>query len=219
MVEKVVLHAQVRDKKADKPNRIRKQGMIPGIVYGKGVEPLTVKVNAREFEKIFHGHIAENIFIDLVFEEGEGKNRMVFIKDFQKNPMKDELIHIDFVEIHKGERISTHVPIHLTGKAPGVAMGGILEHHLRELYISCFPDDLPSEISVDISNLNMDESIHVEDLQLGDKIKILTPGDTVIVHIAAVRSSEEEQTEEGAYPETGAEPELIRKEKPEEKSE
>ncbi len=219
MVEKLALHAKIRDTKKDKAKKVRKEGMIPAVVYGKGVEPFSVMINAREFEKVFHGHIAENIFIDLIFDEDSSKNRLVFIKDFQRNPMKDEIMHIDFVEIHKGEKISTHVPLRLVGKAPGVAMGGILEHNLREILVSCLPDDLPSEIKVDISGLEVDDSIHVGDLNLGEKVKVLTPPDTVIVHIAAMKSAETEASEEEAAVGVAAEPELVKKEKTESKSE
>ena len=120
------------------------------------------------------------------------------------------------IEIHAGEKLSTHVPIHLKGKSVGLSKGGILEHSLRELYIECLPKDIPSDIMIDISNLDLGSSVHVRDLNLDPSVKVLTPGDTTIVSVAILKKAEETaEAAEEVTEEVSAEPEVIKKEKAE----
>lgn len=218
MAKKMVLNVMTRDTSKEEPHKIRRLGMIPAVVYGRGSSTLSIKLNAQEFFKTFHGHVAENILIDLSFRDAPDKAKTVIIKEFQKHPTKEEVLHIDFIEIHAGEKLSTHIPIHVKGKSVGVAKGGILEHALRELYIECLPQDIPSDIIVDITDLDIGNSVHVRDLQLGENVKVLTPVDTTVVSVAVLKKVEEEVPEaaEAAEEAASAEPELIKKEKPEE---
>ena len=219
MAKKLKMNAMIREAKKEKPQHLRKQGMIPAIIYGKGSESISIKLDVREFFKTFHGHVAENILIDISFKEDSEKSKTVIIKDFQKNPTKNEVMHIDFIEIHAGEKLSTHIPIHLKGKSAGIAKGGILEHSLRELYIECLPKDIPADIVVNISELELGNSIHVKDLNIDPSVRVLTPEDTTIVAVAVLKKVEEvaEVAEEVAA-EGSAEPEVIKKEKAEEVS-
>ncbi len=219
MARKLKMNAALRDSKKEKAAHLRKDGMIPAIVYGKGAEAMSIKLNSQEFFKTFHGHIAENVLIDLDFKEAGNEGKTVIIKDFQKNPLKSEVLHIDFIEIHAGEKLSTHIPIHVKGKSAGTAKGGILEHSLRELYIECLPRDIPGEIIVDISNLDLGDSVHVRDLTIDPAVHVLTPEDTTVVAIAVMKKAEEAEVADEGAEVPSSEPQVIKKEKPEETKE
>ena len=220
MVRKLKMNAALRDSTKEKASHLRRDGMIPAIIYGKGSEAMGIKLNSLEFFKIFHGHIAENVLIDLDFKDAENEGKTVIIKDFQKNPIKSEVLHIDFIEIHAGEKLSTHIPIHVKGKSAGTVKGGILEHPLRELYIECLPKDIPAEIIVDISNLDLGDSVHVRDLTIDPAVNVLTLEDTTVVAIAVIKKAEEaEEGAEEAAEVPSSEPQLIKKEKTEETKE
>ncbi|MCK5708349.1 MAG: 50S ribosomal protein L25 [Candidatus Aureabacteria bacterium] len=216
MGKKLTMNALLRDSEKEKAYKLRKDGKIPAIVYQRGSSSLSIALDSKEFFKTFHGHVAENVLIDLKFADAPDKEKTVIIKDFQKNPVKEEFLHIDFIEIHAGEKLSTHIPIHLKGKPVGVAKGGILEHTLRELYIECLPKDIPSDIVIDITNLDSGHSIHVRDLDISAEIKVLTPTDTTVVAVAVLKKAEETEEAEGEIvAEAPKEPEVIKKEKEE----
>ena len=221
MAKKLKMNAILRDPKVENPGRLRKGGMIPGIIYGKGADAVSIKIDSKEFFKAFHGHVAENVLIDLSFEDASDKSKTVIIKESQKNPIKDEFFHIDFIEIHAGEKLSTHIPIHIKGKSVGIVKGGIMEHSLRELHVECLPKDIPSEFIVDIKDLDAGQSVHVRDLKVAENVKVLTPADVIVVAIAIPNKAEEVATaEEGAEAEVAtAEPEVIKKEREKEPKE
>lgn len=179
---------------------LRKQGFIPAVVYGAGDE-VSVSVSAREFNKAFHGAISENIRIDL--EIDGDKKRQVLIKDYQYDPIKSRIEHLDFIELDPKKPIKTHVPVHLEGNAPGVKLGGILEFFTQELEIESLPKDLPEYIAVNIDSLGLGDSIHVADVDAPKGVKILTSPDQTLVAVTHAAKEEvaaeaEEETEEEA---------------------
>ncbi|MEM5948918.1 50S ribosomal protein L25 [Spirochaetia bacterium 38H-sp] len=181
-----------------KTNALRRQGFIPAVVYGAG-EEIPVSVNAREFNKTFHGAISENIRIDL--DISGDKKRQVLIKDYQYDPIKSKIVHLDFIELDPNKPIKTHVPVHLEGNAPGVKLGGILEFFTQELEVECLPKDLPEYIVVNIDNLNLGDSIHVADISLPNGVKIISSNEQTVVAVThATKEStdvvSEEETEE-----------------------
>lgn len=140
--------------------RLRAEGKIPAIVYGKD-EPLSIAIDAAEFAREFK-HVSENTIISL----GSGKkSRDVLIKDYQFDLIKDKMIHLDFYEVEKGKSLTTHVPVKLVGNPVGIKEGGVLEEYLNELEVECLPKDLPEIIEVDISALDVGDSIHVEEVK------------------------------------------------------
>jgi large subunit ribosomal protein L25 len=128
--------------------------------------------------------------------EGEGLKFNVLIKDYQENVLKGEVTHIDFVEIVAGHALKTHIPVHLTGSAIGVREGGLLEQPLHEIEIECLPKDLPHDITIDISEIKIGDSIHLSEIALPKGVKALTNPETVIVSVAGVKA-EVVATEEG----------------------
>lgn len=181
--------------------QLRREGMIPAVIYGKN-ESKAVYVEAREFDKKFH-RISENTLITIKIGR---KKHEVLIKDYQENTLKNYMVHLDFYEVEQGKLLRTNVPIHLEGDAKGVKEGGLLEQTLYEIEVECTPKDIPESFTVDISSLEMGESIHVDSLQVTEGVKILTDEEQTIVTITAPRM-EEEEGEEAEVEET--EPEVI----------
>lgn len=205
-MEQKALTGYERKETGKGPNRrLRTEGKFPAIVYGVN-EPVMVAIDSREFHTNFKT-VSENTIIDLTIGK---KKHQVLVKDFQQDILSGQIFHIDFMEIEKGKLIKTHVPVHLTGNSTGVREGGILEQKLDELAIECLPKDLPAEILVDISNLELGSSIHIKDFEAPKGIKILDDDARTIVVVtapkaAAVATESEEADAEEAVATEGAE--------------
>src|SRR6056297_206367 len=174
--------------------RLRRNGLIPGVVYGSSREPQALTVNPLDLR----GKIHSNAIIDLTID---GEEETVMIKDFQKDVIKDELIHVDFQQISMDETIHITVPIKLVGDAPGVREGGVLQQLMREVDIEVLPTDIPDEVELDINELTLSDSLEVSDLEVPEEVTILNSPEDVIVTIVApseeIEEEEEEEREEG----------------------
>jgi len=194
-----VLEATLREKTGKGPaRRYRMQGYIPAVMYGyKGTKRIAVR--RAEFESIFE-EIGEHSIITLNLNDKEKVD--VIVKDYQIDPVRKSLIHLDFLEIESGKELRTEIPIKIVGESKGVKKGGILEEFLREIEVECLPKDLPEYIELDISDLDLGDSFHVSDLKVKEGIKILSSPDQVILTIgvpskvaAAAETTEEEEEE------------------------
>ena len=183
---------------------LRRNGIIPGVIYGKGKESLSVKLDKSLFYKSLREGMNEATIISINMEDVP-KDSFMIIKQLQRHPVTEEIIHADFQFISMDEVISTTVHIELAGSAKGVKQGGIVEHILRELEIEALPRHIPSVIKVDISPLELGKSIHVSDLNFKD-FKILTDPHSLIVKVELPKT-EEEVSEEDQM----SEPEVIEK--------
>ncbi len=179
--------------------QLRRDGMIPAVIYGKN-ESKAISVEAREFNNKFH-HISENTLIIITIGR---KKHEVLIKDYQENLLKNYLVHLDFYEVEKGKLLRTNIPIVIAGAAKGVKEGGILEISLHEIEVECTPKDIPEQFSVDVSALELGESIHVDALTVPEGVRLLVEDDMTIVSVTAPRAEVEEVEEEEAE-----EPEVI----------
>lgn len=201
-MQRVTLEALTRNVNSEKNKKLRLEGQIPAIVYGHLKENLPVKLDKKLFLKNMKGHLDSLIFIDLKISGDKEASKTVLIKDIQKDAIKNEIDHIDFLEITAGEKIHISVPVHLTGEALGVVTyGGVLEWFLRSIDIECLPKDMPEDIKVDISHLNLGQSIHVSDLKLAEGIKVLSSPEATVAMVAAKKE------EEAAAPAAEAKPE------------
>ncbi|MCK5156232.1 MAG: 50S ribosomal protein L25 [Spirochaetales bacterium] len=185
--------------------RLRKEGKIPAVIYGKN-SPVHISIDAKEFSSKIRS-ISESGLLTVKMGK---KSFTVLIKDFQENPLKYELKHIDFFEITKGEKLHTTVSISLknTESAEGVKLGGILEQVLYEIDIECLPEDIPENIVCDIAELGLNESLHVESLSAPKGVKILTDLQRTLVTITSLKEEiveEEEEEIEGEEEETEVE--------------
>jgi large subunit ribosomal protein L25 len=206
-------------------NRLRASGRIPGIVYGarKDGEPpraVSVAVDPKALLRILHSDSGANTLITLSVE---GAQSRVMIKEYQLDPITHALLHADFYQLAMDKAITVTVPIQLNGEARGVKLqGGIVDFVSRQIEIETLPTEIPEHIEVDISELMLGQAIRVRDLAENPKWKMVTDGDTMIVHVVALRVEEEPAAATAeAAPAAGAaaEPEVIKKGKTEEKEE
>lgn len=179
-----VLNAQLRSAGSAAARKARRNGGIPGVVYGHA-EPVAVTVAAREFDKAFHV-INESELFTLKIGSDE---RDVLIKDYQEDIVSGRVQHVDFYEIERGKRLRTHVPINFIGTPKGTREGGVLETGLHEFEIECLPKDIVDHIDVQIAALEVGQSLHVRDIAAPDGIKILNSPDQVVVVVAVVRAA------------------------------
>ena len=166
--------------------RLRRDGKIPAIIYGH-TSPTAITVNAREFRNAFK-RITENTIVELHMPGGVHE---VLVKDYQKDNLTGQILHVDFYEFEKGKALRTRVPVRLSGSPVGVKEGGILETQLRELDVECLPKDLPEEIVLEISELGLDRALHVRDLTLPEGIRVLQAPDQVVCLVAHRKAEEE----------------------------
>jgi large subunit ribosomal protein L25 len=194
--------------------KVRKQGLIPGVIYGMAQEPINLEVNGRQLSTVLAHSSSENILLDLEIVDGDTKrNSLAMIQEVQHHPLRRQILHVDFHAVSATEKITAEVPIETVGEPIGVKTGGgLLEHILRDLEVECLPGDLPERIEVDVSNLDLNQSIHVKDLKLPAGVEAVTDADLTVVAVSTARV-EEEPTEVGATPAT---PEVITAKKPEE---
>jgi large subunit ribosomal protein L25 len=194
--------------------RVRVAGKVPAVVYGAGKDSLAVSLDPRQVAKILHSKTGHNTIFDLTMA---GENTKAMIVDWQYEPIKGSLLHIDLKRIAMDKLLRVEVPILLKGESAGVkAQGGILEQVLREVEIECLPGDIPSAIEADISELVFGKVLRVSDLPQSDKIKYITDENQPVVHITTVKE-EVVAAPEAVAAEAGAagEPEVIKKGKQE----
>src|SRR5215475_14839039 len=183
--------------------RLRVSGRVPAVVYGAKQNTVAVSVDPKQINRILSSVSGHNTIFDL---EVAGEKTKAMIVDWQFEPMKGKLLHIDLKRIAMDEKIRVMVPIHMVGEAAGVKQqGGILDQVLREVEIECLPGDIPSHIDLDVSELVFGAVTRVKDLPHADKIKFVTDDDQPVVHITTVKE-EVAATPEAAAAEAGATP-------------
>jgi|SRR5437868_5567780 large subunit ribosomal protein L25 len=196
--------------------RVRRGGKIPAVVYGAGKDAMTVSVDPRQVSRILHSESGHNTIFDLTLNGGERSKAMIV--DWQYEPIKGSLLHIDLKRIAMDQKLKVMVPIELKGEAAGVKQqGGILEQMLREVEVECLPGDIPSHIEADVSELVFGKTLRVADLPHSDKFKFITDSNQPVAHVTAVKE-EVAATPEAAAAEAAAapaEPEVIKKGKQE----
>jgi large subunit ribosomal protein L25 len=218
MAQQVKLKAQKRTvigRNAIK--KLKKEGLVPGIVYGSQAEPTALQVSARELTSVLAHASSEHVLVDLeITDDGQSTNRLALIQEVQHHPLRRELLHVDFHAVSTTEKITSEVPIEAVGDPLGVrTFGGLLEYSLRSLEVECFPQDLPDIVRVDVTNLNIGEALHVRDIPLPSGVEALTDADLTVVSVVASRVGEE-VAETAEAPTT---PEVITEKKGEAKSE
>ena len=169
--------------------RLRREGLVPAVVYGKKFDNINLKVNAKEIRDLLAHSTSENILVDLQIEGGG--NQLALIQDVTHNPLSGNIVHIDFHAIKEDEKIHARVPVRLTGESAGVKLGGLLEHQIHSLEISCLPKDLPEAIVYDVTHLNTGDFVHVRELSFPEGVQPKLSGEVIVIHIAAPRVSAE----------------------------
>ncbi len=199
------LTAQIRKETGKNAcSRLRRNGFIPAIIYTHGKSE-AVQVPKREFGKLFKGNISESVVIDLEVSGGSSEpEQKVIVKDYQLNPVTDEVVHLDFYKVDLSQKLQTVVPVMTTGTSKGERMGGMLDVVERELQIEALPGDLPEKIEIDVTNLDLGHSIHVKDLPVSGSLRFLADADRVVVTVLIPKAVKEEEVAEAAPAEAEA---------------
>jgi len=218
MISQEVVEAKQREETSRGKNearRLRASGRIPAVVYGAKKSTVAITVDPKQITRILQSESGHNTIFDLHLD---GEKARVMIVDWQYDPLKDKLLHIDLKRIAMDERIQVQVPIHLVGEAAGVKQqGGILDQVLREVEVECLPGDIPSHIDADVSELVFGTVLRVADLKHSDSVKLVTDPNQTVAHITSVKE-EVAPTPEAVAAEAAAgpaEPEVIKKGKQE----
>jgi len=210
----ITLKAEKRDIFGKKTKSIRKQGLIPAELYGRGIPNIHLSISAKDFLQAYKEAGEHSV----LYLEVEGESRPVLIHSVQEHQLKPEILAVDFHQIRMDEKVKAHVPLEFQGEPPAVKeQEGILIKNMDEIEVEALPTDLPHSITVDLAGLTeLDESLYVKDLPKSDKYEYVVPGDTAVVSVAAPKEEEiEEAVPEEVVPEEGvAEEKPAEEEKP-----
>jgi large subunit ribosomal protein L25 len=213
-MEEIFLDAETREETGRaKANDLRRKNFIPAVVYGEGKETQSIKVSHRELLRLIHEHRSENMVINLrIKDDKKKKARPCLIKDVQYDPVKSNIIHVDFNEISLTKAIKVSVPVTVKGEPVGVKQeGGSLEHILWEIEVECLPTDIPKHFEVDVSQLKIGDSVFIKDLAIPANVKVLNDIESIIVTVSA--PMKEEAPAEAVEGEEKKEPEVIKEKK------
>lgn len=202
--------------------KLRAAGRTPAVLYGHDQDTVPLSVDTREMSHALHTSAGFNVLVDLMVD---GTEHLVLPREVQQNHVKGQIVHVDFLAVSRTEKIQVEVEVIAVGDAPGVKQGGVVDHHLREVAVECFPQDVPEHLEADVSRLDLGDMLHVRDLVPPAGVTILTnPEEAVLAVItpailrteadltiageepAVVEPTEEEEAAEGEEPAEGAEP-------------
>lgn len=196
-MEFIELNADIRQNMGNGPaRRLRQDGKIPAILYGKGKDNVMLSVSTVEFEQIIKDSSAGQLFVDLVIGDKKKEKRHVMVKELQTNPTSRELLHIDFYEISMDQKIKVNVPVVAVGKSKGVELGGILQIIRRELEVFCIPGEIPEAFEIDITDLDVGDSVHVNEIPLTGDIEIAADVNFTVLTVVSPKVEEEPVEEE-----------------------
>src|SRR5580658_4956131 len=219
MRKDITITAETRTERGkNEARRLRASGSTPGVLYGVSDTSVPVAVKPKEIVRILSSKTGHNTIFNLAVTGGE--NTPVMIIDWQSDPVKDTLLHVDMKRIDLAKRIVVKIPVHTHGEPAGVKLqGGLHEVITREIEIECLPDDIPEEFIVDVSGLALNQSIRASAIPMSGSMRLVSPADAVISHVVLLKAEVVETPAEGAEAVAGAtpaEPEVIKKGKKEE---
>ncbi len=197
-MEKFELKVTVRNTTGNSPAReLRRGGHMPAVLYGPQTEPILLTVNIREFEQIIKNSNIGSIILNLVIQNGKKITKPAMIKELQSHPVSGNLLHVDFYEIDMQRKINVMIPVVTKGISKGVELGGMMQIVRREIEVLCMPGDIPESIEVDITDMDIGDSLHVEEIPLGDNIEIPADVNFTVVTVLSPKVEEvEEEVEE-----------------------
>ena len=213
----ITINADTRETRGkNEARRLRVAGASPAVLYGSGGDSVAIAVNPKDIRKILLSKTGHNTIFDVAVKGGE--TSPVMIVDWQNDPIKEHLLHVDLKRIDLTKSIIVKVPVHTKGDPKGVKIqGGLHELITREIEIECLPDEIPEEYIVDVTELMINQNVRAGDIPLGGSVKLVSPADAVISHVITLKAEEATTaTTEGAPAAAGAEPEVIKKGKKEE---
>jgi len=172
--------------------QLRANGRVPATIYGRETKPQNLEVNSREFTDLLHHSVSENLLVDLTVEKDAKAKRLALVQEVQHHPIDGKIIHVDFHEVSENEKVTVQVPVETTGEAAGVKTGGgTLEHILFKLKVRCLPKDLPDQIVVDVTALEIGKSIHLGEIKAPEGVEIIGDKHISVISVSAPRAEEE----------------------------
>jgi large subunit ribosomal protein L25 len=199
MTESIDLNASIREV-VGKANRRLPGGRLPGVLYGDGHKAQAVSVDRHTFEQLLHGEGLMSSLVKLTVDEH--KPLTVVVKSLQHDPVKGTLEHVDFWAVKMTQKIATVVPVHFVGDSPGARVGGVLTHNVQTVHVESLPADMPEHLEVDISGLEIGDSLHISDIVAQAGVTILDAADEILCSVLAPKAEEaEEAATEQAEPE------------------
>jgi len=180
MAEKT-LNASLRDGSGKgSARKLRAQGQVPAILYGHGMDPVKVAIDDRDLYHVLHTDAGSNVLVDLHV----GKDRhLAMPREIQRDHIRGQFLHIDFLVVRRDEKIHVDVPVHLVGESHGVKEGGVVEHHLWDLKVECLPTNVPQSIEADITALGIGDTLSVAQISVPSGVTVLTPSEETIVSV------------------------------------
>lgn len=183
-----IINANAREERSKSNlHQIRKMGSIPGVLYGKQIGSMAISVDAKDLKNILGSVSGRNTLINMNVNGGK---HTVMVKSLQMDHLHQGIQHVDFQEVLENTKIRTVIPVHLTGTPVGVTHGGIIQHDLRSIEVECLSNQIPSDIKVDISNLEIGDALSVSDLSLPEGVKVLDHPHTTVVGVANAKAPE-----------------------------
>jgi large subunit ribosomal protein L25 len=180
-METTTLTADVRDETGKgAARRLRATGRVPGILYGHGMEPVKLSISGQDLLHLFHATAGSSVLVDL---KVNGTAHLAIPREIQRDHIHGRFVHIDFLAVRRDEKITLAVEVHEVGEAPGIRAGGVIEHHLREIEIECFPNDVPETIPADISSMEIGDLLRVSDIPVPEGVVFLTAADTPVISV------------------------------------
>lgn len=196
-MDKIELKANIRTTIGNGPARVlRRAGMIPAVLYGPKTDPVKLSIDIQELEQALKGENIGQALFDLTIEGEEKVTKTAMIKELQTRPVSGSLVHADFYEVAMDRKIVVSVPVVATGKSKGVELGGILQIIRRELDVLCYPGEIPETIEIDITDLDIGDSLHVEEISLEGDIEIPADVNFTVLTISSPKVDEEAEEEE-----------------------
>lgn len=184
-MEQINLSGQARQQTGKCPaGRLRRDGMVPAVLYGTGVKgAVSLALNTKELEKVLHTAAGGNVLVNLSLEGDKGTT--VMFKDICRHPLSGSIQHVDLFAIQMDHRITVEVPVHIVGKAAGLAFGGIVQQETRKISIECLPADIPDSLDLDVTPLAIGQSLHVRDVALKAGLRAVDDPEMTIVSVVA----------------------------------
>jgi large subunit ribosomal protein L25 len=193
--------------------KLRESGRIPAVIYGRQSKPQSLEVSSRELNDLIHAAHSENILVDLAVEQSR---RLALVQEIQHHPLNRQVLHVDLHEVNENEQVVVNVPVETSGEAVGVKTGGgVLEHVLFKLKVRALPKDLPEQILIDVSALEVGKSIHIGEIKAAPGVEILGPKNAPVVAVAMPKTEAEEAADAAAAPTAAGDVEMTKEKKEE----
>lgn len=196
-MEKIKLKVTVRNKVGNGAAReLRREGMIPAILYGPKAEPVMLSVITKELENILKTSNIGQVLLDLLIQNGKQTSRTAMIKELQTQPVSGSLLHVDFYEVAMDQKIKISIPVVATGQAIGVEEGGVLQLVRHEVEIFCYPNNIPESLEVDVTEMGIGDSKHIDEVSIDESFELVDETNFTIVTVLSPKAEEEEEVEE-----------------------